>query len=187
LDFADHLDQLAGLAFALVHGQQAPIVSHVNLLPIAPFLGMAASHLPLPRLDPQLRPQHRLFLHRQLTAVGIEGPIVRDVVGDLQLLLGKGGVRPYVSRALIRLQKLGMGPKSLTRGKKVGRGVNRNLLDRPITACSKTSGGVNAGNRGSGVAERGVDGCNGRLVGFWLLPGSRRHNGKPIRMSRDKF
>jgi len=34
--------------------------------------------------------------------------------------------------------------------------------------------------------DRGRDGCDGRLVELWLLPGSRRHNGKPLRMSRDE-
>jgi len=79
---------------------------------------MAASHLPLSRLDPQLRPKHRLLFDAQLAAVRVEGPIVRDVVSDLQLLLGEGDVCSYVPRALIRLQKVGMVAKSSDAGTK---------------------------------------------------------------------
>ena len=46
----------------------------------------------LPSLDPELRPQHKLLVHRQLAGLLVVRPVVGRVVGDVQDLLAKGEI-----------------------------------------------------------------------------------------------
>ena len=97
-----------GLLETLSFGQVAEVVFEVDLLLVAPLLRMPARCLPLARLDPQLRAQHGFLAYRELAALPVVRPIRRGVIGDIQHLLWKSCSGADVSRALIRLVKLGM-------------------------------------------------------------------------------
>src|ERR1051326_38441 len=64
----------------------------------------------LPSLDPDLRPQDRLLLDREVAGLLVVAPVVGRVVGDIQDLLAKGEIAADFPRAHDIATKCGFGP-----------------------------------------------------------------------------
>jgi hypothetical protein len=63
----------------------------------------------LPSLDPELRPQQKLLVHRQLAGLLVVRPVVGRVVRDVEDLLPEGEVAAQFSRAYDIVTKCGFG------------------------------------------------------------------------------